>query len=77
MSLFIPVALYALALLLTIIGSTIAKHRSLLQLLGGLCWSAGTLSALLAGAELRLLLLPTLLLLLVAGSGEGRKKHEL
>ena len=77
MSLFIPAALYASALLLTIIGAIIPKHRGLLQLLGGLCWAAGTLGALIAGAEGRLILLATLLLLLVVGSGEGRKKHEL
>jgi hypothetical protein len=74
MSLFIPAALYALALVLTITGSAIVRHRGLLQLLGGFCWAAGTLTALLAGAEERWILLPTLLLLLMAGFGGRRER---
>ncbi len=77
MMMILPAILYALALALTVIGTVIASRRGLLQFLGGLCWAAGTLAALIAGADGRWILLPTLLLLLIVGYGEGRKKNEL
>ncbi len=77
MMMILPAILYALALALTVIGTMISSCRGLLRYLGGLCWAAGTLAALIAGTDGRWILLPSLLLLLIVGYGEGRKKNEL
>lgn len=59
--------LYFAALLLTVLGTRIPGRLRLFHSLGGLCWAAGTIFALLHGTQGRVILLPTLLLLLAAG----------
>ena len=60
--------LYLAALLLTLLGAVL-KKGSVLSYFGGFFWVFGTLAALWAGCDLREILVPTLLLLLLSRLG--------
>ena len=66
--------LYLAALILTAVGG-LWRKGTLLPWIGGLCWVAGTLAALLAGVPLRVLLVVTLLLLGLSALRTGKERR--
>lgn len=68
--------LFLAAALLSVCGAGAERGRAL-PFLGGLCWAAGTVCALVEGAPLDELLLVTLALLLISAAGGKRKAADL
>ena len=70
--LHLPAAALFLAAVLAAALGRVLKKGAALSYIGGLCWAAGTVAALVDGAGLREILVVTLLLLLISGISPRR-----